>query len=591
MSKDIDSMDNELLKSLSKLNLSQKSKFKIKNGCFAKREYSTVHDDKDKSNLIVKELSPIIVSNCIFKFIYNILDGSNESRRLIYLKKYTGQEYWIELSTSELKTETFETRLKSKGCTWLGKALDLKLLFAELMDIESQVVQISRIGHQPEHDVYALSNCLITYTGKVLFPNELGIVKYKDTSYYIPTASKANFEDTDFNSAKKYEYVDTKIDFKKWSKLVFDASGVKGSIGIMYIILAVFWDIVFRYYEHFPFLFLFGGYGTGKTTYVRYFLKLFGRYLDGISLESSQAGINRTVSLISNGATYLKEYNSDTDKKHANLLLSFYDGIGRTTGATSNDLKTKEQIVKSALLLDGNVWPSENSAVFSRFITINFKQPNFNDKEISAFKELKTFPTFSNVLVEILSYRKIFELHFRETFLLIEDELSGIKLDNRLREHVSLILTPYKLLTNKLEFPFNWEQIKEQILQYTIAQSQMMVENKETTVFWKSIEQNQAFLRNEPAYSIEQDGFYLRFDTCYLFYVEYCKKTNTSSVNKSTMRTFLKDMDSIFKASGQKSRDGKTTMHHKLGSCYAFSYTKISESEIEISDIPLKITN
>ena len=49
-----------------------------------------------------------------------------------------------------------------------------------------------------------------------------------------------------------------------------------GGIAILFLILSLFWDIVFEKVGFFPFLFLFGAYGTGKTSMTEYLLRVFG---------------------------------------------------------------------------------------------------------------------------------------------------------------------------------------------------------------------------------------------------------------------------------------------------------------------------
>lgn len=587
-------LENQLLEKYSELTLSDNDEFAIQNDRFCK--LIKVKQANEKGNKIEKTIYEPI-ANCVFKLISNITNGSRESKRIIYIKHNAGKEYWQEFNTSELKLDSFDTRLKSIGCTFLGTANEFKRLISMLMDIEITLHEISYIGHNPEHDIFALSNCIITYDGKIHFPNELGICEIEDKKYYLPAVSSTNKNDIGFDFIRKYSFQDAKIDFKKWAELIYISSGVKGSIGILYMILALFWDIVYYHFQHFPFLFLFGQYSTGKTSFVKHFLKLFGKNIDGTSLTSTTAGINRTVSLLSNGINYLKEYTSETDKEHKEFLLSAYDGIGRTTGASTNDLKTNVQIIRSALILDGNEHPSENGAVISRFIALTFKKLPFTEKEKEAFRELASFESFSPVLIELLKCRKLFSSSFREIFGKIDKEIEDLSLDTRIREHVALILTPFRILNHQLKFPFTWEEVKKEIIDYAMEQQSVMSENKETTIFWKAFERYQDELLNikPPAFKWQYPDeiinsntgiIYLRFEPCYQYYIRYCRDNQIRPVNKSTLRKFLIETKSFDKPN-QGSRQGHTRIVDGLGSSYGFMFYGISGSEIKIDDVTI----
>ena len=72
----------------------------------------------------------VILSNFVMKSLYHLVNGSNNSQRLILLQRSTGEKYLIVVFSNELKPESFETILKSNRCTFQGSPYQLKLIFS-----------------------------------------------------------------------------------------------------------------------------------------------------------------------------------------------------------------------------------------------------------------------------------------------------------------------------------------------------------------------------------------------------------------------------------------------------------------------------
>ncbi|MGD9930047.1 MAG: hypothetical protein AB7U05_08505 [Mangrovibacterium sp.] len=320
----------------------------------------------------------IELSNFVGESLFHLVNGTNNTKRIIKIQRSTGETVIVEVQSSEMKLDSFETILKSKQCTFYGNTYQLKRIFANWMDNEVQAHFIETLGWNPEHQVYAFANAVFTSTNRLLPVNEVGIIDDPDNkskSYYLPAYGLAHLNNQDYDTERKFIYIDGGVQFKEYAKLYFEAFESNGGIALLFMILSVFWDVVFDQIGFFPFLFLFGAYGTGKTSMVEFLLRVFGKDFKGIPLNNAtQVALSRTIASRNNSIFYLKEYTKETDEFNQDLFLTAYDGSGRATGIKTNDNKTKVAMVKSAMMIDGNELPTQKTAVLSRMILLHFEK-------------------------------------------------------------------------------------------------------------------------------------------------------------------------------------------------------------------------
>jgi len=554
------------------------------------------------------------LSNFVGASLFHLVNGTNNSRRIVKIQRNTGQIYLIEVQSSEMKLEAFETILKSHQCTFFGGNYELKQIFAHWMDHETQSHIIETLGWNPEHSIYALSNAIFTATNMILKVDEVGIINDPDEGkkYYLPAFGMAQINNQDYEGDRKFLYMESDIDFTKWAKLYYDAFEANGSIGILFLILSVFWDIVFDQVGFFPFLFLFGAYGTGKTTMVEFLLRVFGQDYKGIPLNNATpVALSRTIASRNNTISYLKEYTPESDEANKDLILTAYDGSGRATGIKSNDNKTRVAAVKSALIFDGNHLPNQNTAILSRMVLVNFENNSFSEKQRKAYNELQEIQNlgFGVVLTDILQHREYFKKHFKNTFTQnVQEVRKSVKSDfsERTLKHVALMLAPAKILEEQLPLPFSYEEVKAIVIDNANEQNELLKQTDELTIFWDAFAYNSrdgrlvAFtpqMSDNDAkkchfrFKMEESGetiLQIHYKLIYPEYVKYCKNNNQVVQDKNTLKMLLtRKSYKPFIPSNQKGR-GNTYTDKIFGSCYQFR-TEKEGSEFFINDVSIKL--
>jgi hypothetical protein len=247
----------------------------------------------------------VVLSNFTMKSMFHLHNGSNNTLRIIFIQRQSGQKHFVEVYSSEMKSESFETILKSKRCTFFGNAYQLKRVFARLMDEETDAKILDYLGWNQEHQIYVFADSIFNSKNELLTANQLGIIAQENENFYLPAYGFVNVNNEDFKSDRLYKFEPGTADFKTWSLLFYQAFGSNALIGMLYTILALYRDVIFAQVGFFPFLFLFGDFGTGKTSYTENLLSLFGRDTIGTPLNNATiVALSRLVSSRCNSLFY-----------------------------------------------------------------------------------------------------------------------------------------------------------------------------------------------------------------------------------------------------------------------------------------------
>ncbi|NEW80990.1 MAG: DUF927 domain-containing protein [Mariniphaga sp.] len=484
----------------------------------------------------------------------------------------------------------------------------MKIIFGVLMDTEIEAIILSVLGWNQEHEVYVFANAVFS-NKEILKVNEIGIINCEKKRFYLPAYGLANFTNEEFDTEKLYSFKPGNIGFSEWSDLFYQSFGVNGAIGILFLILSVFRDVIFNQVRFFPFLFLFGDFGTGKTSYVERLLSLFGSDIIGTPLNNATSiALSRLASTRINSLFYFKEYTNETDEKAQDFILTAYDGAGRTTGVKSNDNKTKSFPVRSGLIFDGNHLPTQKTAILSRMILLNFEESKFSDTQKGAYDKLKTAADngLGNVLIEILSQRELFQNEFKESFAKnVSDLKTSYKetFPERTINHVALLMTPATILWDKLKFPFDFISVRRSIIENAENQNNLLKQSGAVSIFWESfsnsikkglvIEFNGfnskiAHFNIKKLNNIPIDIIQIKIASLYPIYVRYCRENNATFLDHNSLRMILTSKSNKEFLPGSQKGRGLAIVDTDFGSCYQFSYKKVDNS-IYLTDIEINL--
>jgi hypothetical protein len=570
----------------------KKHLFYYKEGCYFTEEAIQKRNEKVK------------LSNFLMESVYHLMNGTKDSRRIIKFQRNTGEIAVSEIESSELSLEKFKKIIRSisgKGLSFWGNSTQLEHILTYNYDREVSATNIDRLGYQTEHNIYCFADAVILDDNKIAYPDRMGIVEIKGQRLYLPPFSQTNRNNPEYQAQRKFRYIEGSIKTTRWIELIYKAYGLNGLIGFVYVILALYRDIIMEKQGFFPFLFLFGEPGTGKSQFAKMFLSLFGEPLHGISLlNSTDKGFARSLSQYNNALYYLKEYRNSLDSKAVNTFKTGYDGELYTMALKTVDNRTKTHEITSACMIDGNELPTSEAALFARMIVLHYEHNKFTNESAKAFRELliQKEHGFCQVTRELLKYRprleKQFDLQFNETYYQLRSQNSEDKITDRQLRHITLLLVPVKLFGEKLGFPVSYEDYRNKVLENGYAQHDLTKSLDDITIFWQAL----AFKKNEKAYEIaegknyivdkEKSILYIKLRDIYPYYSEYTYRNNLNRLDPSSLVALLTSGgNKYFIPSKQKARC-KTYTKRGFGSCYMFKFEEnISTRGIIINEVEL----
>lgn len=556
----------------------------------------------------------ILISDCVFDFMYRLDDGTQNQKRLIKIQQepISGNQriQILELTAEDLKKDKFETILRSNGFSYLGTKPTLDRITMYLMHREKISEIIETLGQQEGSELFVFSNLAINTNGELLKPNSIGMFTHKNKTYYLPTASPANEKNPDLKEMKKMKYTAGNIDFAQFADLFYQSNKLNGSIGIMFYILALFRDVVFDHLDFFPYLYLYGLRGAGKSSYVDFLLALFGDESKGHALKNiSQAALSRIASQKRNAITYYKEYAKDAPEIVEDYLKTGYDGQSRTIGMKTTGTETKSFEIMSAGIIDSNYLPTGSEAVFTRMIILDFEYDKFTEEQTEAYEALKEIEKkegLAQITKEIYTQRGFFADNFKDVYYgvlsEVKTELGGFELPERSLKHVALILSAYQLISPALNFPFDYEELRRIMFSHAHAQNMKLNEFSTTAVFWQALatakqddklkkfqskdKSGRLITKNEAHYRINEKDRTIRLKSSKLaqmhaFYAQYCKTINITPDSLTELKSkLISEGYTHFLPNQQQSRSSKTTTDAYLSSVYCFGYNYEKDSII-----------
>ncbi len=157
----------------------------------------------DNCYVFSKAYSEIWASNFIMKILYFIkLEDTGK-----YIIEFTNKDNLVKII--ELTSEDFVSvnRIRTK----IEPDFLFKGEMKELLEIKEQIfkgitsaIEITTLGFQPEHNVYAFSNGIISPENEFIPIDKYGIVSYKDKSFYLAAFSELNQNRESYINERKF---------------------------------------------------------------------------------------------------------------------------------------------------------------------------------------------------------------------------------------------------------------------------------------------------------------------------------------------------------------------------------------------------
>jgi len=509
-----------------------------------------------------------LVSNFTMKVLFFIQSNTNPIR-VVELINNQGSIIQFDMPADAMRNaDTFCKTLEGKGYyLFNGSKPALSALKEHLFKDEKAAIDLMYLGYQKRHDIYAFCNGIFDHSGKFHTPDFNGIATVGGKQFYLPLSNKnASMDDeTEFQPQKLFVYKPGDIKFEDWAEAFIDVYGVKGFIGVCYVLAAANRDIIFDLLHCMPHLFLSGKPQSGKSTFRRGLMLFFGDEQKPIQLSmgSTQKALSRKLGQFANALVSAEEYKNDIDPRLIETLKGIYDGEGYERAKRSNDNQTHTTSVLSSLVLTGQQLPTRENALFSRCILLEFGQTEFKKEEVQKFEKLRLIQEsgLTHLTGQLFNHHKLIRENFQKTFSEVDHQLrsrfAGRTIADRIINNYASIITPFLILQKSGVYDFSfikWD-IMQEIENIIAGQVEHLNATTEINQFWSVVKlliENNDVMRASTHYIFRKDkktnriciGIRIQFVAD--LYRDYCLKRKLSNIlDDRTLSSYLK-LDKAF---------------------------------------------
>lgn len=377
------------------------------------------------------------IANCHPVCLYHEASLINDEFNRYYFRinKPNGQHINAAFTGSQLAAATeFKKRLLgvSTGSMWLGKGPELDSYLLTTLHNLPSVEVFDAAGYSTKHDAYIYPTMGIK-NGRVFKANDQDFIEMGKIT--VKTAANINMVLSD-------NIVDP-----NWLKWIEQAYGDKGIVALAYWIGALFAEQIRDKHKSYPFLELIGEPGSGKSTILEYFWKLFGRddYEGFDPSKSSLAARTRTFAQASNLPIVLIESDRDDDTKKFQWdeLKTAYNGRAiRSRGVKTGGNEVYEPPFRGALVISQNARVDASEAVMQRVVGIEFTKQNHTPESIATALKIEaiTAEQVSGVLVTTLKKTEEILKVFFSAFNIHKKNIadSGVVIDRLCKNHAQI---------------------------------------------------------------------------------------------------------------------------------------------------------
>ena len=230
------------------------------------------------------EQSGYSISNFVVTPLMLII-GSRNSQRLVEIKNEYNISYVIA-DDSSIFTGFGPFRIATErmgNFHFTGKPEYYERVKSKMYRESKDCFPINVMGYHKE-GFFTWGNG-ISVDGAFKEVDELGVVDYNGTRYFLPAFSKlqenikSDDADEEFEFEKKFCFYmrPESISFKDWTQRMQEVHGWNGAMAVGFICASVFRDVIFQKFQFFPHLNMFGPSGSGKTFLARSVMALFGK--------------------------------------------------------------------------------------------------------------------------------------------------------------------------------------------------------------------------------------------------------------------------------------------------------------------------
>ena len=501
---------------------------------YSPEEYAQIiaYQIYERKNRIYATSSPDVpglpISNFTIRPVMMVL-GRSESNCLVELRNSRGDRATVEISTDNMtELGPFKKVVLSKGNFLFDestKPFHFVRMQRWLFDNIRHCYPLTTLGWNERGQFYAWANGLTLPDGTFKPVDEYGIVEQEEYKYFLPAFSSVHVNNPGDDSGNGYENMrgfafdrdGQAPTLREWSELFVRVHGSNGIVGVAFYLACLYRSNIFRIFDVFPLLNLFGPPGLGKSFMAISLAAMFGEPRKPFNLhEGTEVGLFRRIAQKRDAIEVLEEFNNMIHPKRFQALKNFYDGSGREKGQKTTDNRTTTTRVETGIVMVGQQQPTQDAAMFSRVISLNFGPREFTAEQTADARRLKAIEgtgVLSRISAGLLRHREL----VRQQFLTTYDEMVA-RLRNevpakaprniapRLVKNNAILLATFRLVSEVEELAITFEDLYQVIVRTMVGQLYSIAQEDDLAGWWDQIEF--AIAKNDLRYEHEIDVVY-----------------------------------------------------------------------------------
>ena len=520
------------------------------------------------------------VSNFELEPLFHI-ESTINAKRLYRLTNNRGIRRELEIAQKDMVSLTaFKTKVESFGnFLFTGTDGDLNKIKAYLYEHTKTCREVEQLGWQRE-GFWAWSNGVLDDNGEMRSIDELGSVEAKGQWYYLPALSSFFKADTQlFQFERRFIHTPSGTDLNTLAEKMLVVYGDNAIVGIGYTLATLFRDYIFRRFNSFPMLNIFGQKGTGKTEMAITLLHLFGNHADGLNMTNATLpALADHVSHCRNALVHIDEYKNSVEYDKIEFLKGLYDGTGRSRMNMDRDKKKEMTPVDCGIILTGQERTTADNALFSRVIYLTVSQTVFSAEQNAAYEDLKRYEKqgLTCITNELLAQREWVLENYEKQLAITKEEMRQATdtrhIEGRILQNWTMVLAMLRTLEGRIALPFNYDKALKVFVEGMERQNGEVKSSNEIANFWVAVEtmltngdietgydlklyfgksdvrchKGSGVSRQEMNYSQTYDVIYLSTSRVFKLYAKLMKGTKDSKssiIDEGSLRHYLTAQD------------------------------------------------
>lgn len=459
------------------------------------------------------------------------VEGRADNKRLCEVVNHLGQKRLIDFESTDLINFTkVKERLFMEGYFLFepgARSEDFQLVVKKLSNEFITASELKILGYQRQ-GFFAFADG-IYHENNFHKVNKYGIVnvegleksetEYRSdiTHFYSPSHSEiykaANEGDDPFENDRHFIHKYAPVSLDQWASQMVKVFGDKGKLGVAFCLAANFRDLFIQHYNFFP---LFGGFGqkdSGKSGFGACLQAFFYHNLNPLELNTSTlVGLSRRLTRCKNTIVFCDEMRDDIDEAMHQTLKGTWNGIGREKGKGFESNRTTVDKINSAVYYSGQYLPTrDDGALPSRSIICNFENKDYTSDEKERYNALIAWNKegVSSFILDVIKHRDYVVKNLTRFYAEIGKEmklaLKDQEYQNRVFDNYIVLLVVVKMLQDKFNFPFTYQQYFDLTRDSILENSETIADSDGLAAFWRIVE----YLADPAQHSIKQGQDYV----------------------------------------------------------------------------------